>query len=86
MTDSSQKAVPIYCNIFLMMLSMFLFVWLVKPAKKQLGMLTILYVTFTPLTRYMLSGMPECVCFAMVISGDSDAHSHLSGAHAWGCR
>ena len=58
---------PIYCNIFLMMLSMFLFVWLVKPNKKQLGILTILYVTFTPLTRYMLSGMPECICFAMVI-------------------
>lgn len=59
---------PIYCNIFLMMLSMFLFVWLVKPNKKQLGILTILYVTFTPLTRYMLSGMPECICFAMVIT------------------
>ena len=58
---------PIYCNIFLMMLSMFLFVWLVKPDRKQLGILTILYATFTPLTRYMLSGMPECICFAMVI-------------------
>ncbi len=58
---------PIYCNIFLMMLAMFLFVWLVKPGRKQLGILTILYVTFTPLTRYMLSGMPECICFAMVI-------------------
>ena len=58
---------PIYCNIFLMMLAMFLFVWLVKPGRKQLGILTILYVTFTPLTRYLLSGMPECICFAMVI-------------------
>ena len=58
---------PIYCNIFLMMLAMFLFVWLVKPSGKQLGILTILYVTFTPLTRYMLSGMPECICFALVI-------------------
>ena len=46
---------PVYCNIFLMMLAMFLFVWLVKPDRKQLGILTILYVTFTPLTRYMLS-------------------------------
>lgn len=58
---------PVYCNIFLMMLAMFLFVWLVKPDRKQLGILTILYVTFTPLTRYMLSGMPECICFALVI-------------------
>ncbi len=59
---------PIYCNIFLMMLAMFLFVWLVKPDRKQLGILTVLYVTFTPLARYMLSGMPECICFAMVIT------------------
>lgn len=58
---------PIYCNIFLMMLSMFLFVWLVQPGRKQLGILAVLYITFTPLTRYMLSGMPECICFAMVI-------------------
>ena len=58
---------PIYCNIFLMMLSMFLFVWLVKPGRKQLGILTILYITFRPLTRYMLSGMPECICFSLVI-------------------
>ena len=58
---------PVYCNIFVMMLAMFVFVWLVKPTWKQLGILTILYVTFTPLTRYMLSAMPECICFAMVI-------------------
>lgn len=58
---------PIYCNIFLMMLSMFLFVWLVKPSGRQMGLLAILYAVFTPLTRYMLSGMPECICFAMVI-------------------
>ncbi len=58
---------PIYCNIFLMMLTMFLFVWLVKPSKKQLGILAILFITFTPFTRYMLSGMPEVICFSMVI-------------------
>lgn len=58
---------PIYCNIFLMMLAMFLFVWLAKPGGKQLGILTILFVTFTPFTRYMLSAMPECICFALVI-------------------
>ncbi len=58
---------PIYCNIFLMMFAMFVFVWLVKPNWKQLGVLTVLYVTFTPLTRYMLSCMPECICFSLVI-------------------
>lgn len=58
---------PIYCNLFLMMLSMFLFVWLVQPDRKQLGSLAVLYITFTPLTRYMLSGMPECICFSMAI-------------------
>lgn len=58
---------PIYCNIFLMMLAMFVFVWLVKPSRKQLGLLTILYAFFTPFTRYMLSGMPECICFSLVI-------------------
>ena len=58
---------PIYCNIFLMMLSVFVFVWLTKPGRKQLGLLTILFAVFTPFTRYMLSGMPECICFSMVI-------------------
>lgn len=58
---------PIYCNIFLMMLAMFLFVRLVKPSVRQLAVLTLLYAGFTPLTRYMLSGMPECICFALVI-------------------
>ncbi len=72
---------PIYCNIFLMMLSMFLFVYLVKPDRKQMGLLTILYITFTPLTRYMLSGMPECVCFAMVIIVLALNISYLQKAH-----
>lgn len=58
---------PIYCNIVLMMLTMFGFVKLVKPSWKQLGMLTVLYVSFTPFTRYMLSGMPEIICFDMVL-------------------
>ncbi len=72
---------PIYCNIFLMMLAMFLFVWLVKPSRKQLGILTILFVTFRPLTRYMLSGMPECICFAMVIIVLALNISYLRKAH-----
>ena len=58
---------PVYCNIFLMMLSMFLFVILVKPSNRQLGILTILFSVFRPFTRYMLSGMPEVICFSLLI-------------------
>lgn len=58
---------PIYCNMVLMMVTMFGFVRLVKPHKKQLGVLAILFAAFTPFTRYILSGMPEVICFAMVI-------------------
>lgn len=58
---------PIYCNIVLMTIAMFLFVWLVKPTKKQMGILAVLFVAFTPFTRYMLSCMPEIICFSMVI-------------------
>lgn len=58
---------PVYCNIFMMMLAVFLFVYLVKPDRKQLLLLGLLFITFTPFTRYMLSGMPEVICFFMVI-------------------
>ncbi|MBQ7359859.1 MAG: hypothetical protein IJW63_07190 [Lachnospiraceae bacterium] len=58
---------PIYCNIFLMMLTMFGFVCIVKPSNRQLGLLALMFVTFTPFTRYMLSVMPEVICFSMVI-------------------
>ncbi|MBQ9122659.1 MAG: glycosyltransferase family 39 protein [Lachnospiraceae bacterium] len=58
---------PIYCNIAIMMLTMFGFTCLVKPSNKQLGMLALMFVTFTPFTRYMLSTMPEVICFSMVI-------------------
>lgn len=58
---------PIYYNIFLMMLGMAVFVLLARPKWKQLGLLTILFCVFTPFTRYMLCGMPECICFSMLI-------------------
>lgn len=58
---------PIACNIFLLSLCCFLFVWLVKPAWKQLGILTLLFCLYTPFVRYMLSGMPEVICFTMLI-------------------
>ena len=58
---------PIICNILLLTLAMFLFVWLVKPTWKQLGILTLLFCLYTPFVRYMLSGMPEIICFSLLI-------------------
>ena len=58
---------PYICNIVMLSLAMFLFTWLVHPTGKQKGILAFLFITFPPLTRYMLSGMPEVICFAMVI-------------------
>ncbi len=58
---------PIVCNIVLMSGVCFLFVWLVKPTWKQLGVLALLFSLYTPFTRYMLSGMAEVICFCMVI-------------------
>lgn len=58
---------PVVCNIVLTSLVCFLFVWLVKPTWKQLGVLALLFSLYTPYTRYMLSGMAEIICFDMVI-------------------
>lgn len=58
---------PIICNIVLLTLACFLFVWLVKPTWRQLGILTLLFCLFSRFVRYMLSGMPEIICFAMLI-------------------
>lgn len=58
---------PIICNIVLMTLCCFLFVWLVKPTWKQLGVLGLLFCLYTPFVRYMLSVMPEVICFSMLI-------------------
>lgn len=58
---------PIYSNILFLSIAIFLFVVLVKPKNKQLGILVLLFCLFTPFTRYMLSGMPEVICFSMLI-------------------
>lgn len=58
---------PIYCNIFLMMLAVFVFVYLVRPDFRQCLILTVLYAAFTPMTRYILSYMSEAIFFALVI-------------------
>ncbi|MCM1192594.1 MAG: hypothetical protein NC389_09195 [Acetatifactor muris] len=59
---------PIVCNIVLMTLCCFLFVWLTRPTWKQLGILCVLFCLYTPFARYMLSAMPEVICFSMLIT------------------
>lgn len=74
---------PIVCNIFLMSLCCFLFVWLVKPTWKQLGILTLLFCLYTPFVRYMLSGMPEVICFSMLILFYALAVNYLKCEKIW---
>lgn len=59
---------PIICNIVLMTLCCFLFVWLTRPTWKQMGVLSVLFCLYTPFARYMLSVMPEVICFSMLIT------------------
>ena len=68
---------PIICNIVLLTVAMFVFVWLVKPTWKQLGVLALLFCLYTPFVRYMLSGMPEVICFSMLIIFYGIAVSYL---------
>jgi chromate transport protein ChrA len=58
---------PVIYNILLLGIAFFTFVLLVKPSGKQLGLLTMLYLLFTPITRYLLSGMPEIICISFLI-------------------
>lgn len=58
---------PVVCNIILLTLAMAGFVLLVKPTWKQEGILALLFCLYTPFVRYMLSGMPEIICFSLLI-------------------
>ena len=68
---------PVYCNIFLVCLVCFLFVWLVRPSWKQMGVLTLLFCLYKPFVRYMLSAMAEVICFAVLIFFYSLAVNYL---------
>lgn len=70
---------PVICNILLMTLACFLFVWLVKPGWKQLGVTALLFCLYTPFVRYMLSVMPEVICFSLLIIFYSLAVNYLNG-------
>lgn len=74
---------PIVCNIVLLTIACFLFVWLVKPTWKQLGVLAFLFCLYTPFSRYMLSGMPEIICFSMLIVFYSLAINYLNREKGW---
>lgn len=74
---------PLICNIVLMTACCFLFVWLVKPAWKQLGILALLFCLYTPFVRYMLSGMPEVICFSMLILFYGLAINYLNRERNW---
>ncbi|MBP3204448.1 MAG: hypothetical protein J6M66_03385 [Lachnospiraceae bacterium] len=58
---------PVVCNILLMTAAVFLFMLLVRPTWKQMGIFTILFCLYTPFVRYMLSGMPEIICISHLI-------------------
>lgn len=68
---------PVICNIVLMTLACVIFAWLVKPTRRQMGILVLLFFLYTPFVRYMLSGMPEVICFSMLIVFYSIVISYL---------
>lgn len=74
---------PILCNIFLMTLCTFLFVWLTRPTWKQLGVLAFLFCLYAPFVRYMLSVMPEVICFSMLILFYAMAYNYLRREKAY---
>lgn len=74
---------PVICNILLMTLCCFLFVWLAKPSWKQLGVLGLLFCLYTPFVRYMLSTMPEVICFSMLILFYGLALNYLEKERVW---
>lgn len=74
---------PIWCNIWLLCITMVLFVLLVRPKWKQCGLIAILFCAFTPFARYMLCGMPEIICFSMVIVYLAVLYSELEQHKNW---
>lgn len=58
---------PVVCNIVLLTLAVFFFVLLARPTWKQTGVLALLFCLYNLFVRYMLSGMPEVICFSFLI-------------------
>ena len=74
---------PVICNIVLLSIASCLFVLLTKMKAKDLIPLGLMMVSFTPFIRYMLSGMPEIICFSMVILFAGLAVNYLSKEKVW---
>lgn len=58
---------PIYCNLFLLGIGLFLFVWFARPTVKQTVCLGAMYAAFLPATRFALSVLPEAQIMAMML-------------------
>lgn len=58
---------PYLCNLCLLSVCMGAYVWLVRPSWRQEAVLAALFCLYAPFVRYLLSGMPEIICFSMVI-------------------
>ncbi|MCQ2519235.1 MAG: hypothetical protein MJ107_01755 [Lachnospiraceae bacterium] len=58
---------PVLCNILLMSIALFIFVWLVRPGKLQLAVMALLISALTPFSRFMMSCMPEIPALFTVI-------------------
>ncbi|MBP5529637.1 MAG: hypothetical protein J6X80_06245 [Lachnospiraceae bacterium] len=58
---------PVICNIVLLSVTCAVFVNLVKIKVRDEIALGVMMIAFTPFIRYMLSGMPEIICFCACI-------------------
>lgn len=58
---------PIMCNICFVSIGFIIFSILAKPTWKQLFSIALQFLFVTPFVRYVLSGMPEAICYALII-------------------
>ena len=58
---------PFLCNLVCLMGGMFTFGYLARPTRKQLVTIVVLLSLFTPLTRFIMSCMPEIFCCALLL-------------------
>lgn len=58
---------PIFCNILIMSISLFIVAVLLKPNLKQASALASFLLLFMPINRYMLSGTPESSVICLLI-------------------
>lgn len=58
---------PIYCNIIFMTIAMAVFAYLVRPTKRQILFICLLYSSCTVISRYVLSMMMEVPIYALLL-------------------